>query len=1297
MKSITKAFVLVLLMDLSLILHANPVDLNAAREVGMKFMNVNAKVSLRNIDELRLATTYRTADNQAAFYVFNVDNGFVIVSADDCATPILGYSDEGQFVSDDLPIQLEAYLRHFVEQIQYGIENHLEADEEIAHQWALVNAVGRINDTRDGQSIAPLVKAAWNQGCYYNALCPAISDGPCGHAYTGCVATAMAQVMHYWGYPATGNSSHSYTPSTHPEFGQQSANFGATTYQWSNMPNSLTSNSNAVATLMFHCGVSVDMNYGGDANNGSSSYSSSIPSALTSYFRYSNDCSYVSKSDYTNSTWFALMKSCLDQGRPVCYRGYSDESGGHAFVCDAYNESNQLHFNWGWSGSNNGFYALDALNPGSMVFSYNNQAVINIHPPVNPNVTYQITAAVSPSSGGTVTGAGSYSCYQVCTLTATPVSNYSFIGWKEGETIVSTNATYSFSVKQNRNLTAVFSLSPVASASVSYYPNANDPTSSSVQVSWEFPVYQTWSFDNGLDGWTLIDADGDGHNWYHSSQSNSNHGVAAAASHSGEGHLMGESYCNATNTALFPNDYLVSPQKQHIGNGTTVRLWACAQDSNYPAEHFGIAVSSTSNSSAAAFTMVQEWTLTAKDDQSGFPSMGRDGKMGRSAGAWHEYTCDLSAYAGQELWVAIRHFNVSDQFIICLDDVSIGSGNAPYPAQTSFAEDFETGLPSDWTLIDADGDGHFWEMAGYLGHNGSTCISSASYINQVGPLNPNNYLVSPKVALGGVFSFWACAQDATWAAEHFGVAVSTTSNTSASAFTMVQEWTMTSKEGPSSGTKGTRDQGTWHQYTINLSNYAGQTGYIAIRHFNCSDLFYLNVDDIQYGFGKEAPQIQYYRIYRSTCGNTNTVMVADQQTGSSYVDNTWGSLPLGSYKFGICSVGVANNESDIVWSNCLDRGVGHTITATANPTQGGTITGAGLYEQGTSCTLLATPNTGYNFVNWTQNGNVVSTNASYSFTVTGDATFVANFSPNSYEITVSANPSEGGTVSGAGTYNHGTTAVLTATASEGYTFNYWTKNGATVSTNATYSFTVTEGGEYVANFSLNSYNVTVSANPTQAGTVTGAGTYFHGASATLTATENTGYTFVNWTKNGTVVSTDASYTFTVTGSGSYVANFEAITHLVTVVVDPSAGGTVVGGGTYQHGSTATVEVTPNPYYTFENWTLGGIVVSEELSYSFEVTEDCELVAHLFFYDSDAESDVPALLVYPNPYHDKLLLSGVSIKTVEVYNAMGQRVVKKECDGVDKVELSLGNVTNGLYTVSVHTMDGMRVSRMIVKE
>ena len=159
--------------------------------------------------------------------------------------------------------------------------------------------------------------------------------------------------------------------------------------------------------------------------------------------------------------------------------------------------------------------------------------------------------------------------------------------------------------------------------------------------------------------------------------------------------------------------------------------------------------------------------------------------------------------------------------------------------------DFENGI-GNWTTIDADGDGHNWEINNDWGGHESLCmIQSASWVGGIA-LTPDNYLVSPQITLGGSISFWACAQDADYAAEHFGVAVSTTGNTTASDFTTIQEWTMTAK---SEGAKtevtrsGNRTQGTWYQYTVDLSAYSGQ-GYVAIRHFDCTDMFYLNVDDI---------------------------------------------------------------------------------------------------------------------------------------------------------------------------------------------------------------------------------------------------------------------------------------------------------------------------------------------------------------------------------------------------------------------------------------------------------------------
>jgi len=223
------------------------------------------------------------------------------------------------------------------------------------------------------------------------------------------------------------------------------------------------------------------------------------------------------------------------------------------------------------------------------------------------------------------------------------------------------------------------------------------------------------------------------------------------------------------------------------------------------------------------------------------------------------------------------------------------------------------------------------------------------------------------------------------------------------------------------------------------------------------------------------------------------------------------------------------------------EGVTYTINASANPSAGGTITGFGGFGEGATATLTATANTGYTFINWTEGNEVVSTNATYTFTVTGDRTLVANFSLNSYNITAMANPSAGGSVTGADTYNYGATATLTATANTGYTFVNWTQGGVEVSTNVTYSFTVTEAADFVANFSLNSYQIMATANSSAQGAVTGAGTYDHGTTCTLTATPNQGYYFVNWTENDVEVSTNSTYTFTVTEARTLVANFEEIT------------------------------------------------------------------------------------------------------------------------------------------------------------
>ncbi len=304
----------------------------------------------------------------------------------------------------------------------------------------------------------------------------------------------------------------------------------------------------------------------------------------------------------------------------------------------------------------------------------------------------------------------------------------------------------------------------------------------------------------------------------------------------------------------------------------------------------------------------------------------------------------------------------------------------------------------------------------------------------------------------------------------------------------------------------------------------------------------------------------------------------------------------------------------------------YTVTVAANPTNAGTVTGGGTYNQGQSCTVSATANTGYTFTNWTENGNVVSSNATYTFNVEGNRNLVANFTLNNYTVTVSANPSNGGTVTGGGTFTYGQSCTVTATANTGYTFSNWTENGNVISSNATYTFNVEGNRNLVANFTENTYTITVSANPSNGGTATGGGTFTYGQSCTVTATANTGYTFTNWTENGNVVSNNADYTFTVEGNRNLVANFTAITYTITVSANPSNSGTTSGGGTYTHGQSCTVIATSADGYTFMNWTENGSVVSTDANYSFIVTNNRSLVANF----EEQQPDTYNINVSPNP-------------------------------------------------------------------
>ncbi len=315
------------------------------------------------------------AGNEPLYYIYNAASGkgFVIVSAEDNVFPVLGYAYEGSYSSDPgfEAENFNAWMENCSDQIVFARENDLTADSKIESAWS--NLLSAIPHPKEFDNVDPLLSTLWDQGTYYNQLCPADPGGPGGHVWAGCVATAMAQVMKYHNFPEQGTGSHTYYCTG---YGTQSADFGATTYTWASMPNQVNSSNMAVATLLYHLGVSVDMQY---SASGSGAYSSDARDALVNYFSYSPNAVLLPKNSFPIETFVYKLKNELNLNRPVYYSG-SGSGGGHAFVCDGYQGNDYFHFNWGWSGYANGYFYVSNLNPGGYQFNQGQAAMLYVYP-----------------------------------------------------------------------------------------------------------------------------------------------------------------------------------------------------------------------------------------------------------------------------------------------------------------------------------------------------------------------------------------------------------------------------------------------------------------------------------------------------------------------------------------------------------------------------------------------------------------------------------------------------------------------------------------------------------------------------------------------------------------------------------------------------------------------------------------------------------------------------------------------------------------------------------------------------
>jgi hypothetical protein len=357
--------------------YAKKVELSTAKTVGLNFyyerINLHQDIPFNN---LKISETFPVSYNgKRVYWVFNLEgSGYIIVSADDAVTPVLAYSFEGSYKQENQPPQFINWVEGYAKQIDNGVTKGYTATDVTKNEWARLseNDPHKLTPMQTTSDVLPLLQSLWDQGNGYNLLCPLDPAGPGGRVWAGCVATAMSQVMYYYRYPLTGTGSHCYVPWGYP---QQCADFGNTTYQWNNMTNSIITQDSSIATLIWHAGVSVNMMY---SPSGSGAYSDDARNSLVTYFNYGPQAQLKEKDNYSEADWETMMRDNLDHLRPMYYDGYG--TGGHAFVMDGHQGQDYFHFNWGWSGTCNGYFYLNNLNPGGDDFTYGQGAIVDMYP-----------------------------------------------------------------------------------------------------------------------------------------------------------------------------------------------------------------------------------------------------------------------------------------------------------------------------------------------------------------------------------------------------------------------------------------------------------------------------------------------------------------------------------------------------------------------------------------------------------------------------------------------------------------------------------------------------------------------------------------------------------------------------------------------------------------------------------------------------------------------------------------------------------------------------------------------------
>ncbi len=383
----TKNLLLVLSLLFSINLFAEYVPIEKAKKVALNFyfekhMQYEGAVSFT---ALQISSTFtKKQELETYYYVFSFNNGgFVIVPADNCLPPVLGYSFKHEFVAENLPPNVHWWFQQFEEQAIFVRDNNLKPKNDITEKWAhyQTNDIDRLYITEQGNEVEPLLTTLWNQGWPYNIYCPS-------NSVTGCVATAITQVLYYWRWPDHGRGYTSYIPELHPEYGVQSADFENTWYRWDEMVDSPVTANTAIAEFSYHMGVNLHMDYDPSGSGPSINLEEDSTAYHFKYLPYS----WLYRDSMPDNEWKAILVNNLDNARPIFYAGDPENPPGHAFVCDGYQDEDYFHFNLGWGGSSNGYYTIDNV----VGFNYN-QLMSSITYPDTIQFNYPLFASGADS------------------------------------------------------------------------------------------------------------------------------------------------------------------------------------------------------------------------------------------------------------------------------------------------------------------------------------------------------------------------------------------------------------------------------------------------------------------------------------------------------------------------------------------------------------------------------------------------------------------------------------------------------------------------------------------------------------------------------------------------------------------------------------------------------------------------------------------------------------------------------------------------------------------------------------